>query len=404
MTRRLAALGLAGLLGAVLAAGPQTGRAAPSGAPDVPAHKVVTTGKEGRAGGTLVFSSISDPRTFNSIVAQETSSTVPLGFIHDGLVELNYDTTELEPALAESWTVSRDGLTWTFKLRRNIQWHDGTPLTADDVIFTFTAIFMPGVQTSSRDILTVKGKPIQFRKIDTSTVEFKTSEPFGPFLRSAGLTPILPRHKLESALAQGAAVFNRTWGVNTPPRELVGTGPFIMQQYTPGQRIIYLRNPRYWKVDKAGARLPYLARLVIQIVPNLDVARLKFEAKETDIYAVRPRDFATFKAAEGRGNYAVFEAGPSSGTEFLTFNQNPRGVRPPKLAWFQNTKFRQAVSYAVDRNAIARQVYGGRAQPHFGPVSPANKFFYNPQVKQYPHDPRQAERLLAEAGFRKGPD
>ncbi len=376
---------------------------APAKLPDLDNPKVFPGGKVGRYGGTLITSEISDPRTFNLIVAQETSSTVPLGRVFDGLVETNFDTTEVEPALAESWTVSPDGKTWTFKLRKGVRFHDGVEFTADDVVFNMEAAFTPGVQTSRRDVLTIAGKPIKWRKIDTYTVEFKTDTPFGPFLRSIG-SGILPKHKLESALKAGAAEFNKTWGVNTPPQEIVGTGPFVMQSFVTGQRIIFLRNTKYWKVDAAGNRLPYLARHVHTIVPNLDASRLKFQAGETDIYSVRPREFAEFKAGEGSGNYTVFEAGPASGTEFLVFNQNPAGVKDPKLAWFSNSKFRQAISQGLDRTAVANQVYGGRAKPQYTALTSANKFFFNGNTKQYPYDVARAEALLAEAGFKKGPD
>lgn len=372
--------------------------------PDIPNPKVAVNAKEiGRYGGTLVWSIISPPRTWNIKVAQETSSTSILGMAFEGLVETNLTTLEVEPALAESWTVSPDGRTWTFKLRRGVQWHDGRPFTAADVDFTFKAIFTEGVQTSARDVLTFSGQPVQWRVVDPYTVQFRTAEPVGPFLRVIG-TPIVPKHRLESDLAKGAAEFNKAWGVDTPAREIVGTGPFVMFQYIPGQRTLLTRNTKHWKVDKRGNRLPYLARVVAEVVPNLEASRLKFDAKETDVYEVRSAEFAAYKAREREGNYTLYDAGPSAGTNFLVFNQNPAGVKPPKLSWFTNVKFRQAVAHAVDREAIARQVYAGRAVPLWGPLSSANKVYYNDKVTQYPYNLQRAEALLAEAGFRKGAD
>lgn len=371
--------------------------------PDIASPKVVAGFKIGRYGGTLVTGEASDPRTFNSIVAQETSSSTPIARAFDGLVETNHDTTQVEPALAESWTTSPDGRTWIFRLRRGVRFHDGVELTADDIVFNLDAPFTPGVQTSRRDTLTFAGKPLRWRKVDTYTVEFQTDKPFGPFLRVIGFN-ILPKHKLEAALRAGPAEFNKTWGVNTRPRDLVGTGPFVIQTYVPGERIVFLRNPRYWKVDTRGNRLPYLARHVQLILGNLDTVRLKFQAGETDVYIARPREYAEFKAGEKAGNYTVFEPGPTAGIEVLQFNMNPKGVRTPKLAWFSNTRFRQAVSYAIDRSAVANQVYAGRGRSQFGPITPANKVFFNPNVRQYPYDIARAESLLAEAGFKRGPD
>jgi len=375
--------------------------------PDVANPMVVSAPEIGRSGGTFVVTNISDPRTFNFLVAQETSSTGPLGYMFEGLVETNRETTEIEASLAESWTVSRDGRTWQFKLRQGVQWFDGKPVTADDVVFTLDAAFTQGVQSSLPDILTIAGKKIGYRKIDNYTVEFKTDEPFGPFLRSIGFA-VLPKHKLEGALKAGAAEFNRSWGVNTDPRELVGNGPFVMHSYVPGQRILFTRNTKYWRVDKKGNRLPYLTRLVVEIVPNQDAGRLKFLAKETDSYSARPREYAEMRGQQQAGNFTIFDGPPTFSTEFLVFNQNPAGFREPaaarKLAWFRNVKFRQAVSHAIDRDAIVRQVYAGRATAQFGPISPANKFFYNANTRKYPYDLTRAEALLREAGFTKGAD
>ncbi len=375
--------------------------------PDVANPMVVSAPEIGRSGGTFVVTSISDPRTFNFLVAQETSSTVPLGYMFEALVEVNRESTEVEASLAESWTVSRDGRTWLFKLRQGVQWFDGKPVTADDVVFTLDAAFTQGVQSSLPDILTIAGKKIGYRKIDTYTVEFKTDEPFGPFLRSIGFA-VLPKHKLEGALKTGAAEFNRSWGVNTNPRDLVGNGPFVMHSYVPGQRILFTRNTKYWRVDKNGNRLPYLTRLVVEIVPNQDAGRLKFLAKETDSYGARPREYAELRGQQQAGNFTIFDGPATFSTEFLVFNQNPAGFREPaaarKLAWFQNVKFRQAVSHAIDRDAIVRQVYAGRATAQFGPISPANKFFYNANTRKYPYDLARAEALLREAGFTKGAD
>lgn len=393
---------LAGVTLAALLVTPPLGAAPPHlSLPGLPNPKVMV-GEIGRYGGTFLDAQVSDPRTFNPILAQETTSTGPLGSLFDGLVEDNGETTQTEPALAESWTVSTDGRTWTFVLRRGLQWSDGAPLSSDDVVFTFQVIYDKRIPNSLADVLTVAGQPIQVTKVDSRTVRFHTAEPFGPFLRSIGV-PILPRHKLLAAYQAGHLA--QTWGVNTPPRELVGSGPYIMTEYKPAQRIVYVRNPHYWKVDLAGHRLPYIDRIILTIVPDQNALRLLFQAGQTDSYGVRPREYAEFKRGEKAGHYTVYDGGPTFGTEFLTFNENPRSGLPAyKLRWFQTQKFRQAVSYAIDRQAIINEVYAGHAIPQYGPESPADKFFYNPHVMTYPYNPAKALQLLAESGFRKGPD
>ncbi len=373
--------------------------------PDVPNPKVAAEAPEiGRYGGTYVVSSISDPRTFNPVVAQETSSTVVTGVIFEALVEQNYITGEIEPGLAEAWAVSEGGRTWTFTLRQGVRWTDGKPLTIDDIVFSLEAVFADGVQSSTRDLLTIEDKPIRWRKVDDRRIAFTTEKPVGTFLRLIGALDVIPRHKLGDALAKGGAEFNRTYGINTAAREIVGTGPFILQSYVPGQRVTLLRNPTYWKVDKKGNRLPYLTRYVILIVPTTEAARLKFLAKETDLYSARPREFAEFKQGEKAGNYTIYDGPETFSSEFLVLNHNPAGTTAPKLTWFQDVLFRRALNHAIDRKTIAEQVYAGRASAAWGPVSSGNALYYNPKLPQYPYDVDRAQQLLAEAGYRKGTD
>ena len=372
--------------------------------PDVPNPKIIAYPHEvGKYGGVHVRSLLGDPRTFNIVVAQETSSTNILANLFDGLVEQNYITGEIEPALAESWAVSRDGKTWVFTLRQGVTWHDGKPLTVDDVVFSYQAVFTEGVQTSSRDTLTFDGKPLRFRKLDDRRIEFKTEKPIGTFLRVIGAS-ILPKHLLGDALAKGGVEFNRTWGVNTPPRQIIGTGPFVIQEYVPGQRVVMLRNTKYWKVDKAGNRLPYLTRFVYLFVPNLEAQRLKFLAKETDVYGARPREYTEFKQMERAQNFTIYDGPETFSSEFVVLNQNPTGVKPPKLTWFQDVRFRRALNHAIDRGTIANQIYAGRATPAWGPLSVGNKLYYNERLPRYEYNLVRAEQLLVEAGYRKGAD
>lgn len=386
-------------LSATLAAAPSAPRL-----PEIPNPKVAAEAPEiGKYGGTYVISSISDFRTFNPIVVQDTVSGAVTGAIFDGLVEENYLTGEIEPALAESWLLSKDGKSWTFTLRQGVRWSDGKPFTIEDVLFTFQTTFTPGVDTSNRDGLTFEGKPVKWRKLDDRRIQFTTEKPIGLFLRFIGIE-IVPKHKLQNALAKGGAEFSKTWGVNASPRDIVGTGPYILQSYVPGQRATLLRNTNYWKVDRRGNRLPYLTRYIILIVPNVEAARLKFLAKETDSYGARPREFAELKQLEKQGNFTIYDGPEGYGSEFLVLNQNPAGVSPPKLTWFQDVRFRRALNHAVDRNTMVQQLYAGRATPAWSAVSVGNKLFHNSRVQQYPYDLNRAQQLLAEAGYQKGTD
>lgn len=408
MVRRIVALGSAAVLvlslfGAGVAAQGQAPRL-----PDIANPKVATTPPEvGKFGGTYVVSQFTDPRTFNPVVTQDTGSTAVTAAFADGLVEQNYVTGEIEPALAESWTVSPDGRTWVFRLREGVRWSDGQPLTVDDVVFTLEATFTQGVDTSDRDILTFRGERVAWRKLDARRIQLQTPRsqpPIGLFLQFIANVAIVPKHKLGDALSKGGAEFTRTWGVNAAAKDIVGTGPFLFQSYTPGQRIVFVRNPRYWKVDKRGQRLPYLTRYVIQIFPNQEVERLRFLAKEIDAYSARPREFAELKQQERAGNFTIHDGPETFSRTFLVLNQNPDGVKPPKLTWFQDVRFRRALAHAIDQNAVIQQVYAGRATLPTSEITNGNTLYYNTNLRPYPYSIERAQQLLAEAGYRRGSD
>ncbi len=406
MLTRATAYLLVGALALTMASMVGAQSAAPK-LPDLPNPKVAAEAPEiGKYGGTYVVAQISDPRTFNPIVVQDTASGAVTNVFSDGLVEQNYITGEIEPALAESWTVSKDGRTWVFTLRDKLAWSDGRPVTVDDVVFSLEAIFTEGVDTSFRDLLTFRGERVAWRKLDARRVQFQTPRaqpPIGLFLRFIGF-PVVPKHKLADALAKGGAEFTRTWGVNASARDIVGTGPFVFQSFTPGQRVIMLRNSKYWKVDKRGQRLPYLTRYVIQTVPNTDTARLRFLSKEIDSYPARPREFAELKQQERQGNFTIYDGPETFSREFMVLNQNPAGVKPPKLTWFQDVRFRRALAHAIDQNTISQQVHAGRSTLPTSDISIGNKLLYNTNLRPYPYSIDRAQQLLAEAGYRKGAD
>jgi len=356
----------------------------------------VMEGEAGKYGGTLVWSVFgSGPKTFNLPISQETSSSVPLSFLFDGLTEENRVTTEIEPSLAESWEFSQDGLVWTFYLRKGVTWFDGESFTADDVVFTYNdIIYNEDIATGMRDLLTIEGKRIKVEKVDNYTVRFTLPVLYAPLLRHVG-TAILPKHILETSVKKGT--YMTTWGVDTPPERLIGTGPYMMTQYIPADRIIYKRNPHYWKVDQEGNPLPYLDGMIILIVPNQDTELLKFQAGEVDVYGMRGADYATLKPGEKEGNYTVIKGGPTLGSSFVILNWSHPD--PVKFKWFNNLQFRKAVAHAIDRQTFIDNVMYGFGQPQWGPVSVAVKTFHNPEVKKYPYELAKARKILQEAGF-----
>jgi peptide/nickel transport system substrate-binding protein len=359
----------------------------------------------GKYGGELVLSTFTDPKSFNAIIAKETSTTEITGYMFEGLTRINGITTEVEPNLAKSWELDKSGLTWTFHLRDDVKWFDGEPFTAQDVVFTFTKlIYNEKIPNSARDIFTIEGKEIRVEAPDKFTVRFTLPVKFAPFLQSM-TQEILPEHVLSRSVKEDK--FNSTWGVNTPPGQIIGTGPFMLEKYLPGQRIILKRNPNYWRKDKAGNRLPYLDRIIYLVVQSQDVGLLKFQQGELDYYGLRGSDYPILKPKEKSANYTVFETGPTFGTDFLVFNLNPGKneksgqpyVEPKKLAWFSNVKFRRAVAYAIDKKSIIDIVMNGLGYPQDSAMSPSSGFFYTSRVKTYNYDLVKARQLLKEAGF-----
>ena len=224
------------------------------------------------AGGDLIASLRSDPSTYNRYLPAGASAATELlaRLVHERLVRVNRATDTIEPGLAESWTQSDDGLTYTLQLREVIRWSDGTPFSAEDVLFSFRMANDESVNSPIRASLQVNGKPIGISARDGKTIVLTFPEPFAPGLRLLDTAPILPRHKLERALQAGTLADE--WTPGKPIADVVGLGPFTLAEHVSGQRIVLTRNPHYLRRDAHGVQLPYLDRLTLAIVPDQSLA------------------------------------------------------------------------------------------------------------------------------------
>ena len=369
----------------------------------------------GKQGGALTSATISEPLTFNLAISNDASSSGVLGYLFEGLTETSWLTDEVEPLLAESWERSEDGLTWTFHLRDDVRWHDGQPFTARDVDFTFNRIiYNHDIPASSRPAFHFrfldeesgewKEEPMTVTALDDYTVQCVLPGPFAPFLRSMG-TAIYPKHILERHVDDGS--FTEIWDIDTDPAEIIGTGPFTIETYIPGQRVVMSRNPDYWLKDDAGNSLPYLDEIVHVIVPDLETELEKFLAGESDVHGVLGEEYAQLEPQQEQGNFTIFRRGPAFGTTFLGFNLNPGKspdtgeayVAPEKLNWFQNVKFRQAVAHVIDKATIIEEVQHGLGYPQWASVSPAAGDFHNPGVRRYEYDLAKANEILDDLGW-----
>jgi len=329
-------------------------------------------------GGELRFCLYSEPRTFNPLLVADTSSEAIRYMTAGVLIRVNRQTQELQPELAASWRVVSQGRGIAFKLRRNVTFSDGTPFSAEDVAYTMRTLFDPNLHAPTAD---------SFR--GGTSVKIET-----PAADEVTLTFPMPVAGLERLFDQVGILSSKS-----PKKEMASLGPFYVAQYKPGSEVDLSRNSYYWKRDAQGLRLPRIDSVRLYIQQNRDMELIRFQRGELNIInAVSPEVFDQLQAHMPT---AVRDLGPSLESEMMWFNQSPKAPLPAyKKQWFQSREFRRAISAAVNREDLCRLVYRGHARPAEGPISPANRFWFDAGLKPHPYDPKEALDLLGKAGFR----
>ena len=347
----------------------------------------------------LVSSTRAEPRTFNRYAGRDSVVELFSQLTQARLVRINRQTQELEPWLAESWTASPDGLTYTLKLRPGITFSDGAPFTPADVVFAFKAIYDEKMPPILGESMRVGGKPLAVSAPDASTVVIRFPSPFGPGLRLLDNLVILPRHKLEAALNAGTLA--KAWDLSTPPAEIAGLGPFVLKAYQPGQRLIFERNPRYWRKDASGQPLPALDRLTLEIVPDQNAEILALQTGKIDFTQseVRPDDYARLKRDADAKKLTILDLGAGIDADSFWMNLRPNRPAAARRPWLLKRELRLAIAHAVDRAAFAETVFLGAAVPVYGPITPGNPRWYAPDLPKAEYDQAAARRLLAGLGL-----
>jgi len=353
----------------------------------------------------LVYRLSSPPKTFNYLLANDESSIVTAFFLlNSRLVEFDHSKQTYVPGLAEAWTTSSDGHTVDIRLRDGLKFSDGQPLTSSDVAFTLEAAYDERNKAGVfRDALLINGKPISVKVIDNRNLQFVLPETIPAPDNYLYNIAVLPRHALEAD--QKAGLLSEAWKITALPASVVSSGPFVVESAVAGDRVVLKRNPYYWRSDAQGTQLPYLDELTLAVVPDANQTRVGLDQATIDIVdRLRPADYASLLHAGGP--VRAFDLGPSLGVDYIWFNLNPTKAdgtqqNPVKLAWFADTRFRRAVSMAVDRDSIARSTLQGLATPLYGVVSPANRIWANPDLPRIAYDLGQAASLLEQAGFAK---
>lgn len=361
----------------------------------------------GKFGGQIVSSTIGEgPKTFNPWVAKDATSAQIGDLLYDPLLSSNPITGEVIPRLAKEFSVSSDKKTYTIVLREGIKWTDGREITADDVVFTWSDIILAGFgNTSLRDSVLIDGKYPVISKVDKYRVKFTIQKPFAPFIRFMG-TQIAPKHVFEPVVKKGKRYFDSYLGTTVNPEEIVSSGPFVLEEYVPAQRVVLKRNPNYYTINENKDKLPYIDKYIILIVGDLNNELLKFESGELDIISVRGKDLPRFKSKEKKGDFTIYNLGPNTGTMFLAFNLNSRKdksgnfyVNPVKQKWFNDVNFRTAIDYAIDRAAMVNNVTNGVAQPLFTAESLSSIYLNENIAGGHERDIEYAKELLKNSGF-----
>ncbi len=333
----------------------------------------------GQSGGELRFYLHSDPKTFDPLlVADDASETIR--YLTGGvLVRVNRRTQQAEPELATSWTISRDGRSITFNLRERIYYSDGTPFTAEDVAATIERLMDPALHSPTADSFR-SGAGVVRTHVDSPT--------------RVTITFPAPVAGMDKLFDQVAIVSSRSAN-----KEHAVLGPFYVADYKPDSYVLLKRNLNYWRRDAAGRQLPYLDAVRLGIQANRDIEMMNFRRGEIDLINWLDSEYYDRLAAQSPS--LVHDAGPGLDSEQMWFNQVANAPIPAyKRAWFRSTNFRRAVSDAINRADLSRVVYGGHARPAAGPVSPANKFWFNAKLHAPAYDPTGALRLLQQDGFR----
>lgn len=334
---------------------------------------------KGKAGGNMTLALGDAPQSLFYYGVIDNNLGLISQQMFDGLVEFNYSTYKIEPALAESWTISDGGKVYTFKLRQGVKWSDGQAFNADDVIFTYKNMIMnPEARAGDAGNFKLDGQSITMKKIDANTVQFNLPRAAPAFLLQQRYF-IMPQHKLAKFSQDGgakAADINSAWPTNIAPAEVVGTGPFKLSAYTAGQKVSMVRNPNYWKVDASGTQLPYLNALDFLIIRDPQAQVAQFLAGNLDQLNISGAQFPDLKSKEVAGapfkvirSTALFGSPP-----FVAYNFDAKEAGLSKL--FGDARFRRAMQGAVDRERIIDTVYNGLASLPGHGVAPVNTQWY----------------------------
>ena len=323
-------------------------------------------------GGQFLMPIQTDP-TMISVVGHDTASVMVNKVLFNGLTKPDERTQSPVPDLAEAWTLSSDGLVWTFRLRRNVKWHDGQPLTAEDVKFTMDLVLDP--RTGSRwrsNLLSVQ----EVKVTGTHEVQFVLKEPFSPLPVFLGYNMgIVPRHVLQGTNVNANPAFTK--------QNPIGTGPFKIREVRAGSHVTVVANPDFY-LGK-----PKIDSITFKVITDQNVQIAQLRTGELTFVWIEPFNL---KALEGTPGIVINE-GNQINFYYLSLNKNN--------PLFQDRKVRQALTLGINRQALVSGIMAGKAQLASHPWNPFLKDYYV-ETEEFPYDPQRARAILSEAGWKPG--
>lgn len=335
-------------------------------------------------GGWLILYFTNSPGKLTPLVTNDYYSGTIQGYIFQSLAQRDLNTLKWRPLIAKSWHKSKDGLTFTFNLRHDVTFADGSPLTTADVVYTFNLIMNPQLadpaqKTYYQTIASVKAE-------GTYRVVFKLNKPYFKGFETCATMPILSKHFYSRYTAAQ---------INERPALIMGTGPYCLQQgatgWTSGNgQIVLVRNNNYWGVP------PAFDRVIYKIISDKTAQLTAFTNGELDMFSPNPEQYTQLKNRKSirkRANIFVY-ATIVGGYRYIGWNERKDGKPTP----FSDRRVRQAMTMLIDRQQMCDRLMEGLSRVVTGPFNPLSDQ-YNHKIKPWPYDPARAKKLLKEAGY-----
>ena len=331
-----------------------------------------------RQGGTLTITQGAEPAALVSGVNTSTFIGTVSTKIHEGLLDYDFDLKP-RPALAESWTVSPDGKTYTFRLRRGVTWHDGKPLTAADVKYSLEEIWKklhPRGRTTFGKVTTVDTPDAH-----TVVVHLSDATPMMLAALSAYESQVLPKHVYEGK------DYNTNPALNAP----IGTGPFVFKEWKKGDYVRLERNPSYWDKGK-----PHLDAIIFRFIPDSAARAAALEKGEVQLGVFSPVPLTDMKRLTALPHVKAETRGYEYFAPMYMVEVN---LRQEQL---KDKRVRHAMMHALDRKFIAESIWSGFGKAATGPIASSSPFYTTQGVPQYPYDVARANKILDDAGYKRG--